>query len=518
MEQFLTYLRGETAMTLLKSVASVLLFTGAAVFLFWILKRFFPRLYKLVHSWEGTVITGIRFRSKEIIGAETVTSAILTILQGIRFGLTLFIVYFTLILSVNAIPWSNGFDFHLLLNSIISTLFILVIMRFLLTAVFSFHAYSKAKIEAWNGSSIRSVAISNIELLSADRISSILLTANTIVRLAGVIIVVYLTTTSIFSLYEFTREWSALLLHYIVNPLTGILSTMIGYLPNLITITVIGIVTRYAIKFVHLIFSEIEKENFVLPGFYAEWADPTFKIVRFLIIVFAAVIIFPYLPGSDSDAFKGISVFLGILFSFGSSSAISNVVSGIVLTYMRPFRIGDRVKIADTMGDVIEKTLLVTRVRTIKNVDVTVPNSMVLGSHIVNFSAQARDKGLILHTTITIGYDAPWTKVHELLIAAAKKTDHILGEPAPFVLQTALNDFYVSYELNAYTDSPTLMAKIYSDIHQHIQDSFNEGGIEIMSPHYSSLRDGNQSTIPTDYLPKDYQARGFKIFPAGEKK
>jgi len=224
---------------------------------------------------------------------------------------------------------------------------------------------------------------------------------------------------------------------------------------------------------------------------------------------------FPYLPGSESPAFRGVSIFLGVLFSLGSTAAVANVVAGVILTYMRAFRIGDRVKISDTIGDVIEKTLLVTRVRTIKNEDITVPNAMVLGSHIINYSSSAKDRGLILHTTVTIGYDAPWRKVHELLIAAAHSTEHILKEPSPFILQTALDDFYVSYELNAYTNRPEIMAGIYSSLHQNIQDRFNESGVEIMSPHYAAFRDGNQTTVPGGRTEKDSALPGLNIAGPG---
>lgn len=172
---------------------------------------------------------------------------------------------------------------------------------------------------------------------------------------------------------------------------------------------------------------------------------------------------------------------------------------------------GDRVKIADTIGNIVEKNLLVTRVRTIKNVEITIANSMVLGSHIVNFSSSAEQKGLILHTSVTIGYDAPWRTVHKLLIEAALSTEHVLREPYPFVLQTALDDFYVHYEINAHTDHPSLMARTYSDLHQNIQDKFYEAGVEIMSPHFSSMRDGNQIAIPAEYREKGYSAPAFRV-------
>jgi small-conductance mechanosensitive channel len=192
---------------------------------------------------------------------------------------------------------------------------------------------------------------------------------------------------------------------------------------------------------------------------------------------------------------------------------VANVVAGTILTYTRAFEIGDRVRIADTVGDVIEKTLLATRVQTVKNEIVTVPNALVLGSHITNFSGSPspRAQPLILHTTVTIGYDAPWRMVHELLIAAALRTSGIQKNPNPFVLQTSLDDFYVHYQINAYTAEPGRMTLIYAELHQNIQDCFNEAGVEIMSPHFSSLRDGNRKAVPGDYLPKTYAAPMFRV-------
>jgi small-conductance mechanosensitive channel len=315
----------------------------------------------------------------------------------------------------------------------------------------------------------------------------------------------------VLSFFPWTRGMANKLFDYILTPLEKSGLAFVEYLPNLFYLLVIVIITNYAIKFIGFIFAEVEKQNLIIPGFYHDWANPSFKIARFMIIAFSAVVAFPYLPGADSPAFKGVSVFLGVLFSLGSSSAIANVVAGVILTYMRAFKLGDRVKIADTVGDVVEKTLLVTRVRTIKNVDITVPNAMVLSSHIINYSTTAEEDGLILHTTVTIGYDAPWRQVHELLIAAARATGNILETPAPFVFQTSLDDFYVSYEINAYTDKPSIMARTYSELHQNIQEKFNEGGIEIMSPHYATLRDGNMTTIPESYLPESYKQPPFRV-------
>lgn len=291
-----------------------------------------------------------------------------------------------------------------------------------------------------------------------------------------------------------------MLLGYITTPLKAIALGFIGYLPELFMILVVVFITFYIFKAINFISVEVERGNLSIPGFYPEWSRPTFNLVKIIIIAFSFIVIFPYLPGSDSPAFQGVSVFLGLLISLGSSSAISNIIAGLVIIYMRAFKLGDRVKIGDTTGDVIEKTMLVTRLRTIKNEEVTIPNASILAGKTINYSVEANGPGLILHSTVTIGYDIPWKQVHELLIGAALKTDRILKEPSPFVLQTSLDDFYVSYQINAYTITPEKAALIYSDLHSFIQDAFNEAGVEIMSPHYRAAREGNQITIPPTYL------------------
>lgn len=372
---------------------------------------------------------------------------------------------------------------------------------------------TRSAIDAKRSTETRCLRIHSYEILSAERIADLLIGLTKLARGAFTLVLVYFCLSLVLGFFPWTRGIAGMLLNYILSPLKVVLHSFISYLPKGIFVLVILVVTRYILKFIRRIFVEIGRGTVSFPGFYVEWAEPTYKIVRFLIFGFVVVVIFPYLPGSDSPAFKGVSIFLGVLFSLGSTSAVANIVAGTMITYMRPFKVGDRVKIADTEGDIIEKTLLVTRIRTIKNVLITIPNSMVMSSHIINYSSSADQDGLILHTSVTIGYDAPWKQVHELLIAAAKSTTGILETPTPFVLQTSLDDFYVSYQLNAYTDQPNRMAAIYSELHQNIQDKFNEAGVEIMSPHYSALRDGNVMAVPTDSLPKDYQAPGFRISP-----
>ncbi|MDZ4844527.1 MAG: mechanosensitive ion channel family protein [Chitinophagales bacterium] len=358
---------------------------------------------------------------------------------------------------------------------------------------------------------IYGIKIKNYEFLSAERELQFGMWLLNALKALLILFLVYLSLPIIFSIFPSTEGVAKMLIGYIVNPLKSIFWGFIGYIPELITILVIGFVTNRVIRFLKFLTGEIESGKLHIEGFYPDWAMPTFSLVRIIISAFAFIVIFPYLPGSDSTIFRGVSVFFGLVISLGSQSAISNIIAGLVITYMRAFKVGDRVKIGETTGDVMDKTMLVTRIRTIKNEDVTIPNSAILSGHTVNYSTSAKTLGLILNTTVTIGYDAPWKKVHELLINAALKTQDIKQEPKPFVLQTSLDDFYVSYQINAFTEKAENSATIYSELHSNIQDAFNEAGVEIMSPHYRAARDGNQTTIPADYLSKDYQTPAFRI-------
>jgi small-conductance mechanosensitive channel len=352
-----------------------------------------------------------------------------------------------------------------------------------------------------------------IKILSPEQIQNILLKVYNVVRILVIIIIIYLSLPLMFSIFPETENLTSQLIQWVLTPVLKTLNAVIAFLPDLFTIIIIYLFFKYTIKGLKYFVTEISRGNIRVNGFHQDWATPTFNILKFVLYAFMLVIIWPYLPGSDSAAFQGVSVFLGILISLGSSSAITNMVAGLVITYMRPFKIGDRVKIGDHVGDVVEKTMLVTRIKTIKNEDITVPNSAVLSGSTINYSSNTRNltDGLIVHTTITIGYDVPWKKLHEVLINAALKVDLIKNDPKPFVLQTSLDDFYVSYQINAYTKFATKQAVIYSELHQNIQDACNEAGIEILSPHYRAARDGNTTTIPSEYLPEDYVAPAFRI-------
>lgn len=388
---------------------------------------------------------------------------------------------------------------------------VILIAGLIIYALQRVFGWSQQKIIAQKGKLIKGLRIKNYELLTADRSVSVLLFIDTLIKWFFILIIVYLALPILFGIFPWTKDYSVKLLSYFINPVKKILVAIWDYIPNLITIVVLVIVFRYIIRFLRFLKDEIERGILKIPGFYTDWANPTFQIVRILVLAFMLIVIFPYMPGSESPIFKGVSVFVGVLFTFGSAGALGNVVAGLVLTYMRAFKIGDRVQIGDATGDIIEKSLLVTRIRTIKNEVISIPNSMVMNNHTVNYTVETAQKGLIVHKSITVGYDVPWRTVHTLLIEAAKATTMIEAEPQPFVLQTNFDDFSVVYQINAYTKHASKQAVIYSELYQNLQDKFNEANIELLSPTYQAIRDGNTTTVPPGHLPKDYKAPGFKI-------
>jgi small-conductance mechanosensitive channel len=347
--------------------------------------------------------------------------------------------------------------------------------------------------------------------IAGTYVVSMLLAIGTVLRWLLLIALFEVYLTVVLSFFPQTRAVSHAVTGWIVGALKSMGSSALDYVPNLFVVAVIVLVAVQVSKLVRMVFDEIGKGNLSINGFYPEWAEPSAKLIRMLVLVLAIVVVFPYLPGSKSPAFQGISIFVGVLLSLGSSSAVANAIAGIILTYMRSFAVGDWVKIGDTVGEVREKSMLVTRVLTPKHEIITIPNATVMSGSVTNFTREAKNSGVIFHTMVTIGYDAPWKIVHGLLIDAAMATNGVLHSPPPFVLQSQLNDFYVSYELNGYTDAPRRMQFIYSDLHQNIQDRFNEAGVEICSPHFAALRDGNTIAIPAQYISRDYSAPGFQV-------
>lgn len=363
----------------------------------------------------------------------------------------------------------------------------------------------------WKTDTNPSIKLKELELVNSEQLSTLITAFHKLLLLGVILWSIYVYLTFVFGLFPATRGIALALQSYLLGIVGFFSKNLMSFIPNLLSIFTIIAGAYFINKFLKFLMLSIARENVTFKSFHREWAIPTYRILSFLVFIFSLIMIFPYLPGYNSPAFNGITVFMGLLISLGSSSAIANIIAGIVLVYMRPFKVGDRVQVANITGDIIEMNFLVTRIRTPKNEDTTLPNAMILSSAMTNYSALASGRGLILHTTVTIGYDIPWPKVHELLINAATNIEGIMAEPKPFVLQTSLDDFYVSYELNAYTDKAAQMPKLYSHLHQNIQEQFNQAGIEILSPHYKALRDGGSSTVVTPQSNPQYQEKPITL-------
>ena len=321
-------------------------------------------------------------------------------------------------------------------------------------------------------------------LVHAGQVWSIIATLLRMLRMLVYLLLTYFYLNTVLSLFPWTRPAARLLLNLVLDPLRALGSGFVAELPNLAFLLVLWFVVRYALKVIRAFFESVERGRIVLESFEREWAMPTFKLVRIVVIAFALVIAYPYIPGSDSLAFKGVSVFLGVLLSLGSSSFVSNTIAGLTMTYRGAFREGDRIRVGETVGIVEDTKLMVTRVRTPKNEMVIIPNSNILNMDVINYSQRARDEGLLLHTPVGIGYDTPWRQVEAMLVEAARRTEGLDQGREPFVLQTLLGDFAVTYELNAWCRDANRLPQLYSALHANIQDVFNEHGVQIMSPAY----------------------------------
>lgn len=344
--------------------------------------------------------------------------------------------------------------------------------------------------------------IDALELKSFQLIRSnqILVSISGLVRFLKFVLmlaVIFVGTQYILGLFPWTRFISVSLIQIFVKPFSDFGLAIVNFIPSLAFLIVIFFISKYLLKLVKLLFFGLKQGSITIDGFDPDWSIPTYKIVRILLIAFAAIIAYPYIPGSESDAFKGVSLFIGVLFSLGSSSVIANLIAGYTMTYRKTFKVGDVVQIDNNIGQVSDIKLFVTRLLTPKNEEVIIPNSVILNTNVVNYSTLAKDKGLILHTTVGIGYETPWRQVEGMLLLAADRTSGILKEPKPFVLQKNLGDFAVNYEINAFTNDPIRRNKTYTELHQNILDVFNENNVQIMTPAYEG--DPEQPKV----VPKD---------------
>ena len=384
---------------------------------------------------------------------------------------------------------------------------LLVALLFLLGRV---HRRLVARVEAHRPDDL-ATRLDRTLAIRADQIRSLQIKGLLLLWISLTVLALAVYLEVAFSVMPSTRGYAFSLFRYAVDPLRSLWTGFLLKLGDIFALAVLIVLTRMLLRILRGMATAAASGYVRVPGVQPEWAFSLYKIVRLAVVAMCAVMMYPYIPGSNTEAFKGIGIFAGALFTLGATGMASNFMGGLVVIFSGTFRLGDRVAVGGVTGDVVESTLLITRVLTPKNEVVTVPNSSVLSGHVVNYSARARADGLILHTEVTIGYDAAWRRVHELLIRAALATPRIERDPAPFVLQTALNDFFVTYQINAYTRDANAMVATYGELHQSIQDTFNEGGVEIMSPHYTSVRDGNTVTIPEPDRPPGYEPRPFTV-------
>ena len=374
----------------------------------------------------------------------------------------------------------------------LALIFLLVVLRW-------FFRWIDRLVEKIFKRHIKKLEAKSMRVIQSEQVWRFVRAVMTLLKTLLTLGLIYIFLNYVLKLFPQTRYPAQMLLDLVLDPLQSMASGFINYLPSLFFLIVLFLVTRYLLGLLYGFFDAVNHQNLQFRNFEAEWAWPTYRIVRIIVFVFALVIAYPYIPGSSSDAFKGISLFLGVLLSLGSTSVISNIIAGYTMTYRRAFRIGDRVRIGETIGDVLDSRLLVTHIRSLKNEMVIIPNSTILNSEIINYSTLAKKKeGIILHTSVGIGYEVPWRQVEAMLIEAASRTRGLLQQPAPFVLQTALTDFSITYELNAHTRDAANMAGLYSDLNRSIQDVFNEYGVQIMTPNYVADTP-DQKLVPKDH-------------------
>jgi small-conductance mechanosensitive channel len=331
---------------------------------------------------------------------------------------------------------------------------------------------------------IRAIQFQSFTVMRAESIAGALRSTLRALRAVALLTAILIYAGVVFAQFPWTRHLSRDIGAGLFEPMKVIGRGIIDAIPSVILLTVLFFVVRLGLRLTRLFFDAVSSGSVTLKAFDAEWAQPTYKIVRAAIIALAVIVAYPYIPGSQSDAFKGVSLFLGVVLSLGSSSAIANIIAGYMMTYRRAFRIGDRVKIGNFIGDVIEFRLQVTHLRSFKNEEIIVPNSQILTSEVLNYSSIARTEGLILHTEVGIGYETPWRQVEAMLLVAAGRTAGLLGDPRPFVWVKKLGDFAITYELNVYCRRPQGMWRLYNLLHQNILDVFNEYGVQIMTPAY----------------------------------
>ncbi|MBI4893911.1 MAG: mechanosensitive ion channel [Acidobacteria bacterium] len=332
-----------------------------------------------------------------------------------------------------------------------------------------------------------------------------------ILRVASIFFVVFSFVPYYLSQFPRSRQLVDQAAQFFGSPAHTILMAIVAYLPDLGYLIVILLLGRYCLRAIRYLFDSLDKGTLQIRGFHPEWALPSYRLSRTLFLFFLLMVCYPYLTGSKSQFFQGFSVFVGALLTLGSSGAIGNVVAGTLLTYTRAFRLGDMVKIGEFTGVITEKSLLVTRVRSSRNEEISIPNGNVLSGSVLNYSARAAAGGVILTVEAGIGYDVDWRTVHALMLEGARATEHIIQDPPPKVWQAALGDYAVNYELRAATANTNDMWETYSTLRRNVLDAFNRAGVEIMTPSIFAHRDASGLAVPNEQFPNKPAASGIAV-------
>ena len=367
-------------------------------------------------------------------------------------------------------------------------LIVVQVVFFMLTA--RFIRYLRRKIAEGVNGRMKPLVIKGYELMNVPQQKRILLVLTRVLQIFLVLLQLFISLPLLFSIFPETEKFTWNMINYVWSPLRDMVVSIVRYFPNLVKIFVIIYVVRWVLKGLHHISDEIAVGHLKIDRFYQDWAQPTYHIIRIFVIAFTLVVIWPLLPGSESGIFKGVSIFVAALFSLGSTTTIGNLISGIIITYMRPFLVGDFVRIGEQEGEVIEKNAFITRLRDIKGNLVTVPNNSILSQQTVNYTAAARDgKGSIVHSTFTFTYHVPRETVEAYLLEGAARCQLLEKNPKPFVLYTALEDFYTQYEINGYTKETARLFAVYSELHRHIIDVFHEHNLDPTSSHFIKVQE-----------------------------
>ena len=292
--------------------------------------------------------------------------------------------------------------------------------------------------------------------------------------------------TYVLSQFPYTRPWGEHIEGNLLEMIRDVGISIVDALPGLLFAVVIFVFAWQIIRLTSVFFDRVEKGRLDVGWIDSETVKPTRRIFNLVIWIFALAMAYPYLPGAHTEAFKGLSLLLGLMVSLGSSSMLGQAFSGLILMYNRAFRRGDYVRIGDSEGTVMELGMFTTRIQTGLGEEIVLPNSGIMAGTIKNYSRTVAGSGFIVDTVVTIGYSVPWRQVQAMLEEAAQRTLTISRTPLPLVRQTALSDFYVEYRLIAHTpaETPAKRVEVLSELHGHIQDVFNEHGVQIMSPHY----------------------------------